>query len=297
MGGIGRDLRALWQDAVARRSVIVLAVLGVAAAGAPLLCELLGLPGPNEVAPTAIDESGAARGPSLDHPLGADPFGHDELALVLHGGRVSLLVGLGGATLATAGGALLGVVAALAGGWVDAIVSRLLDAVVAMPAVLLALGLTAACGGPEGCAGGIVRPGTGLVIVLVALGGIPYVARVARARARVLRAEDFVLAARLLGQSPAQVARSELLPNVLVPVLVVMTALVPAGILLEATLTFVGAGVDAETPSWGQQLGDAANAFPLRWWQLAAPGLVLIAAVGAAATLGDRAARVLGGAR
>nr|MDQ4040614.1 ABC transporter permease [Actinomycetota bacterium] len=172
-------------------------------------------------------------------------------------------------------------------GWVDTVLSRLMDVLLAFPILLLGIGLASACALGDGCLGGIVQPGLTTVIFVIALASWPYVARIVRGQVLSLREREFVEASRALGSSNLRIMRVEILPNLIAPIIVYTTLIIPTNILFEAALSFLGVGVQPPTPSWGQMIADATSIFDTAWWYMAFPGLALVLTVLAFNLVGD----------
>jgi peptide/nickel transport system permease protein len=191
----------------------------------------------------------------------------------------------------------LGMIAGYRGGKTDTAISRLIDIVLSMPVLLLAIGVASVCSiSAEGCLGGLLQPGLSLVIAIIALFTWPNMARLVRGQALTLREKEFVEAARSLGARPPRIMFKELLPNLLAPIVVYATLLVPANILFEAALSFLGVGVPQSTPSWGRMLSDAAagSIFTVAWWMMLFPGLFLLATTLSFNLVGDGLRDALG---
>ena len=228
--------------------------------------------------------------PSLAHPLGTDELGRDLLARLLHGGRISLLVGLLGALLAAVIGTAIGLAAGLAGGRTDALLMRVTDAVLALPLLPLLIVLAAVdlhkLGLPNALADGEAAS-VWRIVVLVALFGWTTVARLVRGAVLSLRERDFIRAARALGVGPLRIALRHLLPNVASPIIVATTLSIGNIILTESVLSFLGLGIQPPLASWGGMLTGAQE---LIWRapRLAYfPGLAIFIAVLAFNLLGD----------
>ena len=172
-------------------------------------------------------------------------------------------------------------------GRVDSLLSGLTDIVLAFPILLLGLGLAAACSGAEGCFGGLIQPGLPVVIMTIAIINWTYIARIVRGQVLSLREKEFVEAARSLGASDTRIILREMLPNLVAPLIVYSSLLIPANILLEAALSFLGVGVGAGTPSWGAMIAEATSLFPDAWWYMLFPGIALLITVLAFNLLGD----------
>ena len=267
-------------------SLVFIVLLIVVAIAAPLVVKLLGLPGPYVQNPNLTDSFGSPLGPSLAHPFGVDQLGQDVMSRVIYGTRVSLEVGILGTAIATVIGVVVGVLAGFYRGWVDTLLSRLIDVVLSIPILLLGLGIGAACA-VRGCVGGTIQPGLGLVIFLIALANWTYIARIVRGLVLSLREREFVEASRALGASNARIMFREILPNLLAPIIVYATLLIPLNILLEAALSFLGVGVRPPTASWGQMIAAATPIFNTAWWYMTFPGIALLLTVLAFNLLGD----------
>jgi peptide/nickel transport system permease protein len=278
--------RRFRQDRVALVSLAFVVFLLVLALAAPLVVKLLGLPGPYVQNPNLTNAFGSPLGPSLAHPFGVDQLGQDVAARVIYGSRVALEVGILGTLAATFIGVTIGVLAGFYRGWVDMLLSRLTDVVLSIPVLLLGLGLGAACA-VRGCVGGVVQPGLGTIVFIVALVGWPYIARIVRGLVLSLREREFVDASRSLGASDARIMLREILPNLLAPVVVYSSLLIPQNILIEAALSFLGIGIRPPTASWGQMIAAATPIFNTAWWYMAFPGIALLLTVLAFNLLGD----------
>ena len=278
--------RRFRQDRVALVSLAFVVLLFVVALAAPLIVKLLGLPGPSVQNPNLTDSFGSPLGPSLAHPFGVDQLGQDVMSRVIYGTRVALEVGILGTAVATVIGVVIGTLAGFYRGWVDTLLSRLIDVVLSIPILLLGLGIGSACA-VRGCVGGTIQPGLGLVIFLIALANWTYIARIVRGLVLSLRESEFVQASRALGASDARIMFREIFPNLLAPILVYATLLIPLNILLEAGLSFLGVGIRPPTASWGQMIAAATPIFNTAWWYMTFPGLALLLTVLAFNLLGD----------
>jgi ABC-type dipeptide/oligopeptide/nickel transport system permease subunit len=278
--------RRFRRDRLALASLAFIVLLVVLAVAAPLVVKLLGLPGPNVENSSLTNAFGSPLGPSSAHPFGVDQLGEDVMSRVIYGTRVSLEVGILGTAVAAAIGVLLGVLAGYRRGWTDALLSRLTDVVLSIPLLMLGLGLGAACA-VRGCVKGLVQPGVGSIIFIIALANWTYIFRIVRGLVLSLREREFVDASRALGASDARIMVREILPNLLAPVIVYSTLLIPLNILLEASLSFLGVGIRPPSASWGQMIAQATPIFNTAWWYMAFPGLALLLTVLAFNLLGD----------
>jgi peptide/nickel transport system permease protein len=225
--------------------------------------------------------------PSAKHLFGVDPLGRDLFARVLYGARVSLLVAFVATGLSMVVGVTLGMVAGYFRGGVDMAISRVIDLLLAFPILLLALGLAAACSLGHGCFGGLLKPGLVVVIFVIAFVNWTFIARIVRGQVLSLREKEFVEAARSLGASNSRIIFREILPNLVAPIIVYATLIVPQNILFEAALSFLGAGVQPPTASWGAMLADATTIFNTAWWYMVFPGAALLITVLAFNLVGD----------
>jgi peptide/nickel transport system permease protein len=278
--------RRFRQDRVALVSLAFIAFLVVLAIGAPLVVGVLGLPGPAVQNPNLTDSFGSPLGPSWAHPFGVDQLGQDVMSRVIYGTRVSLEVGIVGTAIAAFIGVVLGVLAGFYRGWMDTLLSRTVDVVLSIPILLLGLGIGAACA-VRGCLGGTIQPGVGVIIFLIALVNWTYIFRIVRGLVLSLREREFVEASRALGASNARIMFREILPNLVAPIIVYCSLLIPLNILIEASLSFLGVGVRPPTSSWGQMIAAATPIFNTAWWYMTFPGLALLFTVLAFNLLGD----------
>lgn len=284
---LGLFWRRLRGDRLALAALVVIALLVLAALLAPLVVKLAGVPGPTVRDDTAVDSFGTPLGPSGDHPFGVDTLGRDVLARTVYGARVSLLVGVVGTTIAVLVGVTVGLLAGYYRGWVDTVLSRFVDVVLSFPVLLLGIGIASACSLGEGCLDGAVSPGLRTVILVVALVSWTSIARIVRGQVLSLREREFVVAARSLGASDRRIVVREILPNLVAPVVIYSSLLLPQTILLEAALSFLGVGVSPPTASWGWMIADAAENFDTQWWYMLFPGAALLLTVLAFNVLGD----------
>jgi peptide/nickel transport system permease protein len=267
-------------------SLVFVVLLVIVAIAAPLIVKILGLPGPYVQNLNLTDEFGSPLGPTGAHPFGVDQLGHDVMSRVIYGTRVSLEVGIVGTAIATVIGVSFGIIAGFYRGWVDTLVSRSVDVILSIPVLLLGLGIGAACA-VRGCIGGAISPGTSVIIFLIALVNWTYIYRIVRGLVLSLREREFVDASRALGASNARIMFREILPNLVAPVIVYATLLIPLNILLEASLSFLGVGVRPPTASWGQMIAAATPIFNTAWWYMTFPGVALLLTVLAFNLLGD----------
>ncbi len=279
--------RRLRDDRVALAGAAFIVLLVLAAVLAPLLVKLVGTTGPNVQNPSELDSFGTPTGPSGAHPFGVDQLGRDLFARVLYGARVSLEVAIIATALSVAIGVVTGMIAGYFRGLVDTGLSRLVDVLLAFPILLLGIGLASACSLGNGCAGGLIKPGLSVVIFVIAFVNWTYIYRIIRGQVLSLREKEFVDAARSLGASDRRILFREILPNLVAPIIVYSTLVIPQNVLFEAALSFLGVGVQPPNASWGAMLADATQIFDSAWWYMVFPGTALLLTVLAFNLLGD----------
>ncbi|CAA9479510.1 MAG: ABC transporter, permease protein 2 (cluster 5, nickel/peptides/opines), partial [uncultured Solirubrobacteraceae bacterium] len=229
--------RRLRKDKVAMVALAFVAFSVIVALFAPLIVKVAGVPGPNVQNSDLLDSFGLPSGPSGANPLGVDERGRDVFARVVYGARVSLLVAFVATTFATIIGVVVGLLAGFFRGWIDTLLTRAMDVMLAFPVLLLAIGIGVACAGAEGCAGGLIEPGLTVVIFVIAISTWPYMARIVRGQVLSLREKEFVEASTSLGASKLRIIFREILPNLVAPIIVYATILIPQNILFEAALS------------------------------------------------------------
>ncbi|MBA3530166.1 MAG: ABC transporter permease [Propionibacteriaceae bacterium] len=294
---VGRSLGQIaWlrlrKDKVALAGAAVLIVLIAVAVLAPLIVRILGDP-PNEFHQDLIDTAGGTLTPlgrfggmSWDHLMGIEPVnGRDIFSRIVYGSRISLLIALLATLLSVVIGTTLGIVSGFFGGWVDTVISRLMDVFLAFPLLVFAIALAGVF--PDqafGLSGNGLR--IGLLIFIIGFFNWPYIGRIVRGQTLSLREREYVEAARSLGARRSYILTTEMLPNLLAPILVYSTLLIPTNILFEAALSFLGVGVRPPTPSWGGMLSDAVAYYTQPHFMLW-PGLAIFLTVLAFNLFGD----------
>ncbi len=211
-----------------------------------------------------------------DHLLGTDGNGRDYLSRLIFGARISILIGLGAATIGLLIGVTLGVCAGYFGGWVDHAVSFLLTAQLALPGLLLAMALVF-----------IIGPSVLVVICIIGVLHWTYYLVVTRAATQRIRSLDFVAAAQSAGSTPRQVIWHEILPNLIPQIIVIFTFELGIAILAESSLSFLGVGIQPPTASWGLMIAEGKQAMFYRPWLVVLPGICLFLTVIGANLLGD----------
>lgn len=270
---------SLWQDAWRRLRRNRMAMAGAWSTAFFLVACVLG---PVLVEVTwgydyaAQDLEYGARGPSWQHWFGTDFLGRDLLTRVLHGGRISLFVGLLAASVAASVGTLYGAVSGYMGGRVDNAMMRLVDVIYALPYMFLVIVLVT-----------IFDKSLPLLFIALGLVGWLTTARIVRGQVLSLKEQEFVLAARSLGAQDTQIVLRHLIPNTLGPIIVYFTLTVPSMMLQEAFLSFLGLGVQAPRPSLGGLINDGAQHMAVFWWELVFPGAVMAGLLFSLNFLGD----------
>lgn len=227
--------------------------------------------------PIVGDVSVGLQAPSAAHWLGTDDQGRDVMARVMFGARISLSVAIISVSIGAITGVTIGLVAGYAGGTLDLLLMRVIDALLAFPALLLAISITATLG-----------PQIQNAMIAIGVISIPIYARLTRGQVLSQRGRDFVVAARAIGVGPLRVALRHLLPNIANPLIVQLTLTAAFAILQEAVLSFLGLGAQPPTPSWGQDIAyNQRYITNLMWWGSVGPGLAIFLAVFAFNFLGD----------
>jgi ABC-type dipeptide/oligopeptide/nickel transport system permease subunit len=271
--------RRFWRDKVAKVSLVYLAFVVLAAVAAPLVALANGHP-PNDLSHQfeMTTDLGLPKGPNwqLHFWLGADQFGRDLLTRTVYGARISLLVGVASTLVALVLGCAVGVVAGFRRGWVDGVLSRWVDVVLSFPILLLALAIRAVFGAS-----------LWIIIIVVAFATWPYISRIVRGQAMIIREQEYVLAARALGASDLRIMWEHVLPNLIGPLIVYGTLIIPVNILLEASLSYLGLGLPPPTATWGQMLADGQAYYATAPWMIAVPGMALLSTTIAFNLVGD----------
>jgi len=244
---------------------LLLAII-VASIGAPWLAT---------VDPVSINPSFRLRNPSAENWFGTDRFGRDLYSRVVYGGRVSLIVGLSVAALSTAIGLAIGLVSGYLRA-IDAVVMRVMDGMMAIPAIMLAIALIA-----------LAKASVLIVIVAVTLPEVPRVVRLVRSIVLTIREQPYIEAATAIGTSVPRIMLRHLLPNALPPLIVQATYICASAVLIEAALSFLGAGTPPEIPSWGNIMAESRPYFQLKPWMVLLPGVFLAVTVLAINLVGD----------
>jgi ABC-type dipeptide/oligopeptide/nickel transport system permease subunit len=268
----------LRRDRAAMVSLWVIVAIIVIAVAAPLVALITGH-GPNEQyrTPDALSPDGLPQPPSGHFWLGTDDQGRDILVRIAYGARVSLAVGIGATLITITVGLVAGLVAGYFGGIADTLIARLVDTVLSVPYLLFAVALVAVIG----------HINLVLLMLVIAAFGWASVARIIRGQVISLREREFVEAARSLGASDLRIMFVDLLPNVVAPAIVFSTLLIPVSVVAEASLSFLGIGIQPPTADWGQMISNAQPYYQVAWWYLVFPGSALLLTTLAFNILGD----------
>src|SRR5436305_5078121 len=279
----------LRRDKVAMAGGVVVVLLIVVAIIGPFFVQDPNAYHANLIDPTYSRPKGPFGGISLAHPFGVEPInGRDMLARVVVGARYSLLIGFLATLLAVVIGVIMGVIAGFFGGWVDSVIARAMDIFLAFPLLVFAIALVGVIPGSAfGLSGNTLR--IGLLVFVIGFFAWPYMGRIIRGQTLSLREREFVDAARSLGARGPYILFRELLPNLVGPILVYSTLLIPTNILFEAALDYLGVGLIPPTPSWGGMISDAVNngIYSVDPMYMIIPGLAIFITVMAFNLFGD----------
>ena len=259
--------RRLMRHRGAVAGLVILGVLALLAIGAPWLS-------PSDPIKTAPRT--ALQAPGSGYLLGSDQFGRDVASRVLHGARISLVVGLISVSIALGLGAPIGLVSGFYGGRLDAVLMRVIDVLLAFPGILLALAIVS-----------VLTPGLGNVMIAVGLAAVPTYARLVRASVLSAREQVYVEAARAIGGRDRTILTRYILPNVVPPLIVTGTLGLGTAILSAAALSFLGLGSQPPTAEWGRMLAEGRDYLREAWWISTFPGLGIMLTVLAMNLLGD----------
>ena len=254
-----RGLSLRWDRFSRSRSGLVGLAIVLVAVGCAFLAPYLAPYGPTEASFSVV-----LKPPTPQHPFGTDQLGRDVLSRVIFGARIALFVGVTTVLAAGLVGCLLGLVSGYLGGWIDAAVMRIADVQLSFPFILLALTVNAIIGG-----------GLRNIILSLAVAGWPLYVRVVRGEVLALRTREYVQAAVATGAPSWRIILRHLLPNVMTPIIVISTLQVSQFIIAEATISFLGFGIQPPTAAWGTMVSDGRNYIFFAWWLSAFPGAAL----------------------
>jgi peptide/nickel transport system permease protein len=266
----------LRRDRVAMISLVVIVLIVLMAIFAPLATTLTGHPPNEQYRDIGLTPDGLPKGPTSQFWMGTDDLGRDIFVRIAFGTRISLLVGVISTGIAVAIGVVIGLAAGFFGGIVDTVLARLVDVALTIPFLLVAIALVS-----------ITGPSLTITILVIGFFSWASVARIVRGQVLSLREREFVEAARSLGASDSRIMFVDILPNVLAPVIVYSTLLIPVVIVVEATLTFLGLGLPPPTADWGGMISDGQNYYTTAWWFLFFPGAALLVTTLAFNLFGD----------
>jgi ABC-type dipeptide/oligopeptide/nickel transport system permease subunit len=255
----------LRRDRLAMISLGVIVIIVLVAVFAPLAAALTGHPPNEQYRTTGLTADGLPKGPTGEFLLGTDDLGRDILVRIAYGARISLLVGVASTALTVVVGVIIGLAAGFLGGIVDTILARLIDVVLSVPFLLVAIALVSVTG-----------PSLTITVLVIGFFSWASVARIVRGQVLSLREREFVEAARSLAASDTRIMFVDILPNVLAPVIVYTTLLIPVVIVVQATLSFLGLGLAPPTPDWGGMLSEAQAYYTTAWWFIVFPGAALL---------------------
>ncbi|HEU4425860.1 MAG TPA: ABC transporter permease [Pilimelia sp.] len=283
-GAAGIQGRSPWQlawarlrrDPVAVGSATVLVLLAAMALAAPAIARAVGHGPDDQYHDIGLTTAGLPVGPSRHFLLGTDNLGRDILVRVAYGARISLLVGVAATLLATVAGVVVGLAAGYLGGLVDLVLARTMDVVLSFPYLLFAIALVS-----------VFHPSLVISIFVIAFFSWAAMGRIVRGQTLSIREKEYVEASWSVGSGTLRVMFVEILPNLVAPVIVLATLLVPTAIVFEATLSFLGLGVAPPTPTWGGMLSDSLSFYRVAWWFPLFPGLALLITTLAFNLLGD----------
>src|SRR5580704_371669 len=281
-------MRLRWDKVAMAGGAVVIFLILVAIFG-PLLVQNPTTYHSNLIDPVYSRPLGSFGGISLAHPLGVEPVtGRDMLARIVNGARVSLIIAFLSTALAVGIGVVMGVIAGYFGGWIDSVIARLMDIFLAFPLLVFAIALVGVIPSSAfGLSGNGLR--IGLLIFVIGFFAWPYMGRIIRGQTLSLREREFVDAARSIGARGPYILFRELLPNLVAPILVYSTLLIPTNILFEAALSYLGVGIIPPTPSWGGMLSDAVSQgfYSIDPMYMIIPGLAIFITVLAFNLFGD----------
>jgi ABC-type dipeptide/oligopeptide/nickel transport system permease subunit len=254
----------LRRDRAALICLVIIILIAAMAIVAPAFKHLTGHPPNHEYFDTGLTIDGLPRGPNSTFVLGSDDLGRDVLVRIAYGARISLLVGVVATALTVSIGTIIGLAAGYFGKIVDTILSRLIDVMLSIPFLLFAISLAS-----------IYHAGLKIVIIVLAIFSWSSVARIVRGQVLSIREREYVEAARSMGAGSWRIMLIDILPNVIAPIIVYTTLLIPVTIVAEASLSFLGVGIQPPTADWGAMLAEAQSNYHA-WWAIVFPSVALL---------------------
>ena len=258
-----RARRSAWRT-LRRNPIAMVALVGFLL----LVLAVIMAPVITPIPPNAHDYDHLLEPPSWAHPFGTDDLGRDILSRVLWGGRESLRVAVLAIAVAVSGGIVFGLVSGYFGGWVDTLIMRVVDVLLAFPSILLLLSIVAALG-----------PNLGTVLIALGISAIPSFSRLVRGSVLAARNYEYVTAARVLGASDGYIMFTQILPNIMAPLIIYATVGLGGAILTTAGLSYLGLGAQPPSPEWGAMLNAGRTQLREAWWMSVFPGLAIFVAV------------------
>jgi peptide/nickel transport system permease protein len=255
----------LRRDRVAMGSLVVILLIVLMAVFAPVVAAITGHPPNTQYRDIGLTPNGLPKPPNSVFWLGTDDLGRDILVRIAYGARISLLVGVVATGLTVVVGVVLGLTAGFLGGAVDTLLARLVDVVLSVPFLLVAIALVS-----------ITGPSMTVTILVIGFFSWAAIARIVRGQVLSIREREYVEAARSLGAGTGRIMFIDILPNVLAPVIVYTTLLIPVVIIVQATLSFLGLGLPPPTADWGGMISQAQNYYTTAWWFVVFPGAALL---------------------
>jgi peptide/nickel transport system permease protein len=266
----------LRSDPVAIVCGVIILLISLFAILAPVVASITGHGPSDQDLTNGLTPAGLPRGPSSHFWFGTDDLGRDVLVRVAYGARISLFAGVVASTCACTIGVVVGMTAGYFGGAVDTFLSRSMDVILSFPFLLFAIALIS-----------IVGPSLTVAIAIIVFFSWAAVGRIVRGQTLSIKEKEYVEAGRSLGATDVRIMFVDILPNLMAPVLVYLTLLIPASIAFEATLSFLGLGVVPPTPSWGNMLSESLGFYQVAWWFELFPGVLLLATTLSFNLLGD----------
>lgn len=266
----------LRRDRAAMICLVVIVIIILVAIFAPIFATITGHGVNQQFRETGLTPEGLPKGPTGSFLFGTDDQGRDVLVRVAYGTRISLIVGVVATFLEVAIGAILGLAAGYLGGIVDTVIARVIDIVLSLPYLLFAISLVS-----------ISHAGLTIVIIVIAVFGWAAVARVVRGQVLSIREKEYIEAAKSLGAGSGRIMFIDILPNVVAPIIVYSSLLIPISIVAEATLSFLGIGIQSPTADWGQMISEAQGLYQQAWWFLVFPSAALLVTTVAFNIFGD----------